>query len=66
MCKHGNYVLMNMEVEVDKCLVPLIETLQGLFTAVLISFKATLHPPVSSSIPPTHIDNVFFPSPSST
>ena len=28
MCEHGEYVLMNMEVEIDKCLVPLIKTLQ--------------------------------------
>lgn len=28
MCKHGTYAIMNLEVEVDKCMVPLIKTLQ--------------------------------------
>ena len=28
MCKHGKYKLMNMEVEIDECLVPLIKILQ--------------------------------------
>jgi hypothetical protein len=28
MCKHGNYAIMNLEVEIDKCMVPLIKALQ--------------------------------------
>ena len=28
MCKHGTYAIMNLEVEIDKCMVPLIKTLQ--------------------------------------